>query len=379
MTKIFTDPKALIREEVANLPIPGFGVKYDEFQRNNPDLEIIRLGSNENLFGPSPKALKAIEASIREINFYPDNTCTEISEKMGKILGINPAQLIFDCGAESIMLTLMNVCLRPGDKVVSFVPSFPPVYAWTAAVGADVIGIEHNDDLSFSAEKFADASRGDVRMVYLCMPNNPTGSYFTEPELTAIVDACASDTLFVIDEAYVEFSRDKKDYPDAIEILEAAGQPYISLRTMSKAYGLAGMRIGYGICYHEEFAGLIKRANTVFNVGVLTLKAAVAALDDTEHVDKCLSAVSSEKSRIEKEMLKLGIRFFNSAGNFHCIWLPEFNQALDIQHKMQDVGIFIKGQKGRPTEGDNFEGVLRITVGTPDYNDKMLERIKDLV
>ena len=379
MAKKFTNPNILVRDEIAKLPVPGFGVKYDEFQRNNPELEIIRLGSNENLFGPSPKVLQTIQKHIGEVNFYPDNTCTEISEKMGTILDIDPARLVFDCGAESIMLTLMNVCLRPGDKVVSFVPSFPPVYAWTAATGAEVIGIEHDDDLSFSAEEFASASAGGVRMVYLCMPNNPTGSYFTGPELEAVVNACSSDTLFVIDEAYFEFSRDKEDYPDAIQILEAAGQPYISLRTMSKAYALAGMRIGYAICYHEELAGLIKRANTVFNVGVLTLKAAIAALDDISHVNKCLKVISTEKSRVEKEMLSMGVRLFNSAGNFNCVWLSEFSDALAIQNKMQDVGIFIKAQKGRPKESGNFEGVLRITVGTAEYNDKMLDRMKDLI
>jgi len=379
MAKNFTDPNILVRAEIATLPTPGFGVKYDEFQRDNPDLEIIRLGSNENLYGPSPLVLKAIEDSIGEINFYPDNTCTEISEKMGHVLGVDPSRLIFDCGAESIMLTLMNLCLRPGDKVVSLIPSFPPIYTWTAAVGAEVIGVEHEDDLSFSADKFCDAAAGGVRMVYLCMPNNPTGSYFTGPELSAIVEASSSDTLFVLDEAYVEFSRDKTNYPNAIQILEAAGQPYISLRTMSKAYALAGMRIGYGICYHEEFAGLLKRANTVFNVGVLTLRAAVAALSDPQHIKKTLSAVSNEKSRVEKEMLSMGIRLFNSAGNFHCVWVSEFSQALDIQNKMQQVGIFIKGQKGRPTKQGDFEGVLRITVGTPAYNDKMLKELKTLI
>ncbi len=379
MAKDFTDPKTLVREEIANLPTPGFGVKYDEFQRDNPDLEIIRLGSNENLYGPSSLVLKAIEESIGDVNFYPDNTCTEISEKMGDVLDVDPLRLVFDCGAESIMLTLMNLCLRPGDKVVSLIPSFPPVYTWTAAVGAEVIGVEHEDDLSFSAEKFCDAASGGVRMVYLCMPNNPTGSYFTGPELSAIIGAISSDTLFVLDEAYVEFSRDKPDYPDAIQMLEAAGQPYISLRTMSKAYAMAGMRIGYGICYHEEFAGLLKRANTVFNVGVLTLRAAVAALSDPQHVKKCLSAVSGEKSRIETEMLSRRIRLFNSAGNFHCVWLPEFSQAIDIQNKMQEVGIFIKGQKGRPTKRGGFEGVLRITVGTPAFNDKMLKKLETLI
>ncbi len=365
------DPKNLLREEVADLPTFKVGVKYDEFAKENPDLKLLRLGSNENPYGPSPMVLEAIQNSLNEVHLYPDNTCADIADSMAALLKVDPASLIFDCGAESILLSLINLCLRPGDKVVSFLPSFPVVNIFSAAVGAEVIGVAHEDDLSFSADKFCRAVAGDIRMVYLCMPNNPTGSYFTGPELEAVVAAANSETLFVLDEAYVEFSGDKPDYPDAIGILAAAGQPYISLRTMSKAYALAGMRIGYGICYCEEFARLLKRANTVFNVGVLTLKAAVAALRDPPHLAKYLAAVSGEKARVEHALRSQGLAIFNSAGNFNCVSLPSFEQAQQIEAGMRETGIFIKGQKGRGSEG-----VLRITVGRPEDNDRMFAALQ---
>ncbi len=374
MANEFVDPKLLLRDEISNLPNIKLGVKYDEFAKENPDLELIRLGSNENPYGPSPHVLEAIQNHLSDVNLYPDNTCADIADKMAEQLGVDPARLIFDCGAESILVLMLNLCLRPGDKVVSLAPSFPVINIFSAAVGAEVIGVPHEDDLSFSADKFCDALKGDVRLVYLCMPNNPTGSYFTGPDLEKIVAAAASETMFLLDEAYFEFAQDKPDYPDAIGILESAGQPYISLRTMSKAYALAGMRIGYGIGYCEEFTNMLKRANTVFNVGVLTLKAAEAALEDKAHLEKYLAAVSSEKARVEQELKSQGVRLFNSAGNFNCVSVPTLEQAQAIEAGMQKAGIFIKAQKGR-----GKEGVLRITIGKPAENNRMLAEIISLI
>ncbi|MBT7955098.1 MAG: aminotransferase class I/II-fold pyridoxal phosphate-dependent enzyme [Rhodospirillaceae bacterium] len=373
------DPKLLLRDEISNLPNIKLGVKYDEFAKANPDLELIRLGSNENPYGPSPRVLEAIQQHLSEVNLYPDNTCADIAVKMAEQLGVDPARLIFDCGAESILVLLLNLCLRPGDKVVSMSPSFPVINIFSAAVGAEVIGVPHEDDLTFSADKFCEALQDNVRMLYLCMPNNPTGSYFTGPDLEKIVAAASPETLFVLDEAYVEFAQDKPDFPDAIRILESAGQPYISLRTMSKAYALAGMRIGYGIGYSEEFTGLLKRANTVFNVGVLTLKAAEAALEDKAHLEKYLSAVSSEKARLEQELGSRGVRLFNSAGNFICVSLPTLEQAQAVEAGMQQSGIFIKAQKGRELASQGSEGVLRITIGKPAENDRMLAELLALI
>lgn len=379
MPNDLTDPKILLRHEVVNLPPFKVGVKYTDFAKSHPDLEIVRLASNENPYGPSPLVLEAIQENLNKIHLYPDNTCSDIADGIGALLNVDPSCLIFDCGAESIMLSLMNLCLRPGDKVVSLSPSFPVLNIFTAAVGAEVIGVSHEDDLSFSADKFCAVMKQNIKMVYLCMPNNPTGSYFTEPELTKIVKAASSDTLFVLDEAYVEFSSDKFDYPNMIKIFELTSQPYISLRTMSKAYALAGMRIGYAICYHEDLAIMLKKANTVFNVGVLTLKAAEAALLDPAHLKKYLNSVSIEKARVEQELRSLDIRLFNSAGNFICITLPEFKQAKRIETDLQEAGIFIKGQKGRPAKNVGFEGVLRITIGRPEDNDKMLAELRKLI
>jgi histidinol-phosphate aminotransferase len=368
------DPKLLFREEISKLPAIKLGVKYDEFEKENPELDILRLGSNENLYGPSPKVIEAIQNSLSEVNFYPDNTCAKIADEMAALLGIAPERLIFECGAENIMYSLTKLCLRTGDKIVSLQPSFPAINVFSAPVGAEVIGVPHEDDLSFSVDKFCAALTDGIRMVYLCMPNNPTGSYFTAPQFEQIVDATNPETLFVLDEAYVEFAGDKEDYPDTLSILEAANQPYIALRTMSKAYALAGMRIGYGICYHADFAALFKASNTVFNVGVLTLKAASAALSDRDHLAKYLAAVSSEKKRVEDALSSMGLRLFNSAGNFICVSLPSLDQAQQIAADLQRAGIFIKPQKGR-----GAEGVLRITTGRPEDNDRMLAELSVLI
>jgi histidinol-phosphate aminotransferase len=368
------DPKLLFREELSKLPAIKLGVKYDAFEKENPDLHLLRLGSNENPYGPSPRVIEAIQENLNHIHLYPDNTCSDIADEMAALLEIDPDRLIFECGAENIMYSLTKLCLRSGDKIVSLQPSFPAINAFSASAGAEVIGVPHEDDLSFSADKFCAELTDDIRMVYLCMPNNPTGSYFTASQFEKIVDATNPETLFVLDEAYVEFAGDKEDYPDTLSILEAANQPYIALRTMSKAYALAGMRIGYGICYHADFAALFKASNTVFNVGVLTLKAASAALSDRDYLAEILAAVSSEKKRVEEALRSMGFRLFNSAGNFVCVSLPTLDQAQKIAENLQNVGVFIKPQKGR-----GAEGVLRITTGKPEDNDRMLAELKKLI
>jgi len=368
------DPKLLFRDEVVNLPVYKTGTKFHELTEEQSKQEMLRLGSNENPYGPSPRVIEAIQESLNEVHLYPDSTCHDISHQLGEKLGIDPGRLVFNSGSEAILHALVNACLRPGDKVLSLVPSFPIINIFTLAAGASVIGVPHEDDLTFSADKFCQALKDDVRMVYLCMPNNPTGTYFAGPDFEKIVTAANPETLFVLDEAYVEFGGDKPDYPDTIKILEAAGQPYIALRTMSKAYALAGMRIGYGIAYCEEFAGILKRISTVFNIGGMTLNAAQAALADQDHLTQCLNAISSEKSRIEQEFAARDIRFFKSAGNFICLSLPTLEQAQALEAGMQKNGIFTKGQKGRGSEG-----VLRITVGKPEDNDRMLAELSALI
>ena len=371
MSDRIVDPKLLLRSEVADMIPIKVGAKYNAFSevKSRLNIEPLRMGANENPYGPSPLVIQAIQKKITEVHRYPDNTCYELSKKMAAFHGVEPGRLMFDCGSESIMAKLINYCIKPGDKILSFSPSFPFINIIGQAAGADLISLAHEDDLSFSVEKFCEALANGVRYVYLCMPNNPTGTYFLGPELEKIIAAAHPETLFILDEAYVEFAVNKSDYPDAIKILEAAQQPYISLRTMSKAYALAGMRIGYAITYCEEFTALLK-PGPVFNVGLLTLEAAMAALEDTDHLERYINIVSSERTRIEKELKSKNIQFFNSAGNFVCLSLPTLERAQVIETKMQSVGIFVKSQKGR-----NNEGVVRITIGRPEDNDKVLDNL----
>lgn len=371
MVEGIIDPKLLLRSEVANMVSIKVGAKYDAFSRvkNELNLEPLRLGANENPYGPSPLVVQAMQKHLTEVHRYPDNTCHDLSKKMAAFHGVEPGRLMFDCGSESIMAKLINYCIKPGDKILSFSPSFPFINIIGQAAGAELVNLPHEDDLTFSVDKFCKALSEGVRYVYLCMPNNPTGTYFTGPELEEIVASAHPETLFILDEAYVEFSAQKTDYPNARKILESTFQPYISLRTMSKAYALAGVRIGYAITYCDEFTALLK-PGPVFNVGLLTLEAAMAALEDQEHMANYVNIVSSERVRIENELKSRDIRFFNSAGNFICLPLPTLERAQLFEADMQKVGIFVKSQKGRSNEG-----VVRITIGRPEDNDRVLENL----
>ncbi len=367
------DPMEIIRPEIASLPPYITGIKYDEVARLNPDIEILRLGSNENLYGPSPDAIAAIQEAVTEINLYPDNTNTILRQELSADLGFDGGRLLFSNGSEAILSTIIDLCVRPGDKVVTLQPSFPIVEILTKVAGGEIIRVPFDEDLTFSVDNFCDAVKKAPRLIYLCTPNNPTGTYFTADELTAIAQAAPSDSLFVVDEAYAEFGECYDDFPDNRAILEAAGKPYIVLRTFSKAYGLAAMRIGYGICYSADFAGRIASADTVFNVGLLAQKAALAAWRDQDHKDSCLAAIKSEKARTEKVLSDNGHQLFKSGGNFSCINYDAMEMAVDIQSRLRETGIFVKSSKGVANDGS-----LRVTTGQPEQNDRFLEVLSTL-
>ena len=361
---------AFFRPEITDLPPYKTGIKYDEVARLNPEIEVLRLGSNENLYGPSPKAIEAISEAVASVNLYPDNTNTILREELSAGLDVDGGRLLFGNGSEAILRTIIDLCIRSGDKVVTLQPSFAIVEILTRVAGGDVVRVPYGDDLTYDAEVFCRAVKQKPRLIYLCGPNNPTGTYFTADELTAIAEASSDESLFVIDEAYGEFGSSYNDFPDCWKILEAAGRPYVILRTFSKAYGLAAMRVGYGICYSPEFAGRFASADTVFNVGLLAQKAALAAWRDQDHKATYLEAIKREKSRVEKGLAARGFRFFKSGGNFTCIYFDQMDQAVAVQNQLRETGIFVKSSLGISSDGS-----LRVTTGRPEQNDRFLETL----
>lgn len=325
---------------------------------------IIKLASNENPFGPSPKALAAATEALKHGELYPDGGCFVLRNKLAARLGLEPAQLVIGNGSNELLELLGHVFLRPGDEVVMGTPAFI-VYKLVALLfGArpvEVPLVNHRHDLS----ALAAAVTPRTKLVFVPSPNNPTGTANTEAELVAFVRGLPGHVVFVFDEAYAEFL-DKA--PD-LRPLIAEGRKVICLRTFSKIYGLAALRVGYGYA-SAELAGLLNRVRQPFNVNAIGQAAAAAALDDAEFVTGCVRANREGLAALEAGLRAQGREFVPSVGNFILV---KVGAGAAVTAELQRRGVIV-----RPVGGYGLPEWIRVTVGAPAQNERFLRELGSL-
>ncbi|HPG28529.1 MAG TPA: aminotransferase class I/II-fold pyridoxal phosphate-dependent enzyme, partial [Myxococcota bacterium] len=261
------------------------GKPIEELERELGIRGSIKLASNENPLGPSPKAVEAMRAAAGDIHRYPDGASFALRRKLSDRLGIEGRQLVFGAGADEILELIAKTLLGPGDEVVYGWPSFAMYPIVVKGMGAVGVPVALDERFVHDLDAMAKAVTERTRVVMVCNPNNPTGTSVGADAFARFVDALPDDVVLAIDEAYFEFVR-REDFPDVVSLI-ARRPGTIALRTFSKIYGLAGIRIGYGIC-DPELASYLERARHPFNVNRLAEVAAMAALDDEEHVRRTL-------------------------------------------------------------------------------------------
>lgn len=242
--------------------------------------ELHKLASNENLYGPSPKVKEAIQAHLDELQYYPETGSPLIKEAISKHLNIDPARILFGAGLDEVILMISRAVLTPGDKIVTSEMTFGQYYHNAIVESANVVQVPLQNG-EFDLDGILSEIDNDTKLVWLCNPNNPTGRYFTHDALRNFLERVPSHIPVIVDEAYVEFAT-AKDFPDTLALQQEFENAFL-LRTFSKAYGLAGMRIGYVIAAKEA----IEKYNIIrppFNVGRLSEYAALAALEDQEYL-----------------------------------------------------------------------------------------------
>ena len=360
------DPTELARDAVLELPRYKTGVSQELLKAQQSGADLARLGSNENPYGASPRVYEAIRA-VDNVHLYPDGGNTAVREALAAQLGVDPGRLLVSTGSENVLSAIFHCVLTAGDRVVTLTPTFMFAEILTKALDADHVTVAYDDSLDYSAEAVADAAR-DAKILYLSNPNNPTGNAFTPDELSRIVSATSPSTLLVIDEAYFEYASRHDGFDSSLPVLDASGRPYVVLRTFSKAYGLAGLRIGYGICYHPDMVPLVRRASTIFDVGSISQAAALAALSDRAHMERVVTETLSEKKRVLAALVRAGVRVFPSFGNFVSLWFPERERAMELESHLAEKAVFVKALPAR--EGD---GLVRVSVGRPEDNDRFLD------
>lgn len=322
----------------------------------------IKLSSNENPFGPSPAAVEAISRSLAgaaSLNRYPDGTTAELRERLAEFWDIKPDMVAVGNGSDELLVMIAGAFIAPGSNAVTARHTFSQYTFATTIFGGTMRYAEMRDG-AFDLDAIIDLMDCDTRLVFLCNPNNPTGTAFAHTSLASFLERVAGRAIVVVDEAYAEFA-DQNDFPGTIALIGTYPN-LVRLRTFSKVYGLAGLRVGYATA-QDSLIGHVTKLRQPFNVGTLAQRAAVAALGDGEFVRRSVENNTNGRARIGATLDQLGVPYYPSQANFVCAHFGN-RVAPDVARRLEDAGIFV-----RPLGSFGLPGDLRISVGTPDEVD----------
>ena len=341
------------------------GKPVEELERELGISGAIKMASNENPHGPSPRAVAAMRAALDDVNRYPDGSGFELRARLAEEFAVAPTQLSFGCGADEILELLAKSFLGPGDECVYAWPSFAMYPVVAKGMGATAVTVPLDGDLVHDLPAMAAALTERTKMLIVCNPNNPTGTSFGSAAFDAFVDSLPRDLILVVDEVYWDFAR-RPDFPNTLAWLERRPGT-ISLRSFSKLYGLAGLRIGYGIS-DVELAGILDRARHPFNVSRLAEVAALAALDDTEHVRRTLTENARGAEYLARELASLGIETWPTDTNFLLA-----RTGAGTYEKLLPEGVIV-----RPLAGFGLAEHVRISIGTAEENERLVKALRKL-
>ncbi|SDN37137.1 histidinol-phosphate transaminase [Alkalicoccus daliensis] len=336
------------------------GKPMDEVKRELGLDEVIKLASNENPYGASPEVAKAVNEAIAQVAVYPDGYARLLRQKVAEQQNVKEEQLIFGNGSDEVILILCRAILSAGDNIVTAVPTFPQYKHNAVIEGTEVKEVPLADGVHDLEAMYAEIDER-TKIVFVCNPNNPSGTYVNEQAFTAFMEKVPEDVLVVSDEAYFEYVR-AEDYPSTIPLLDKYKNLMI-LRTFSKAYGLASLRVGYGIG-HEEFIQAVEPGREPFNTNSVAQAAAIAAIDDTEFLNGCVQQNAEEMIKFEHFCKENNFPYFPSEANF--ILMSVNRPGGEVFDKLLHAGFIV-----RNGEALGFPEYVRITLGTPAQNDKI--------
>ena len=325
----------------------------------------IKLASNENPLGPSPKAQEAIKQFVGRLHFYPDGSGYYLRKKLAEIQELGMDQIILGAGSTDLIELVAKTFLTGGDEAITSESAF---YMYRLAIedmGAALVQVPMRD-LTFDLPAIAHAVSQRTKVIYLGNPNNPTGTIFTAEELGRFFEAIPSRILVVLDEAYYEYAR-RPGYPRSVDYVRA-GKNILVLRTFSKVHGLAGIRLGYGMA-HQGIIECLHRIRSPFNASSVAQVAGMAALDDHEHVAHSVESNRREMKFLMEELTLLGVHYTPSFGNFLLV-----DTGRDCEEDF--IRLLHEGVIVRPMKLYGFPTSLRVTVGQHEENEMFLEALQ---
>jgi len=358
----------LVRPCVERLTPYVPGKPIEEVQREFGLTDVIKLASNENPLGPSPRAIEAIQAAACNIRLYPDNDCSELRSALAAHLGVAGDQIITGHGSDELIHNIGLAFLCPGDEVMMCTGPFSQ-YEFTAKLMDAAPVMVPMRDWSYDLEAMAARLSPRTKVVFIGSPNNPTGTIVRKAELARFVEALPEATVLIMDEAYYEYV-DDPEYPESLDLVRE-GRNVIVLRTFSKIYALAGLRVGYGVTT-PELAAAMEAVREPFNVTCLAQAAAAASLFDREQVARTKRLNDESKELFYREFARMGLRYTRSQANF--VWVDVGRDCRSVFVALQRRGVIVRTGDifGAPTH-------IRVSTGTMEQNRRFLETLEQVL
>ena len=352
------------------------GKPLDELEREYGISNAVKLASNENPLGPSPKVLSAIQAELENLTRYPDGNGFALKQALVKkytndgIASLSLENITLGNGSNDVLEMVARAIVSPTDEVIYSEFAFAVYPIVTQAIGAKAVVVSANN-WGHDLDGMLDAVTDKTKLIFIANPNNPTGTWLNEADIKAFMDALPSHIVVVLDEAYFEFANHSefgvKGYPDGLGMLNKYDNLVVT-RTFSKAYGLAGMRVGYAVA-NQSLTNLFNRVRQPFNVNALALKAAEIALADTDYLNAGIQLNHQQMQLLTKGLDSLGISYIPSIGNFLCF---KVDDATTCYENLLKQGIIV-----RPVANYAMPDYLRVSIGTGPENQRFLTALEN--
>lgn len=346
--------------------VPGKSIEVVKKESNKE--EIIRLASNENPIGPSTKVVEAIRKNMKNIHLYPDSSAIELRTKLASLYDVQEDEIITGNGADDVISTVISAFVNEGDEVLYCNPTFPAYRSSTILLGGEPVEVPLTKDFTYDLEELRKKITERTKLIFICNPNNPTGTIVNAFELEHFISNVPEHVIVVLDEAYIEYVR-KEDYLTGIDFFKR-GAKVITIRTFSKYYGLAGLRVGYAIASKELLKPML-RLRAPFAVNRLAISAAIAAIDDIEFTENHFKMNELQKNYLQKELQKLGFTVYPSSTNFLFVHVKRNGEELSEQ--LLQKGIIV-----RSCHSWGYDEHIRISIGTKEQNELLLKALRSL-
>lgn len=358
----------LVRDAVRHLQpyVPGKPIEEVKRELGLPDdFSLFKLASNENVLGPSPRAVEAMQKAAQDVWVYPDDTCFALKNALAEHFELRPENFIVGNGSDEVIhfLSLAYLDATRGDDVVYGAPSFVQYKACAMMAGCGFHAIPLTADLRHDLPAMSAAITENTRLVFIANPNNPTGSVVSRAEFETFLDAVPAHVVVVLDEAYKEYAT--QDSPNALDYIDTHN--VVALHTFSKAYGLAGTRVGYGVARMEIIAQL-QQVRGPFNVNSLAQAAAVAALGDQEHIAHSIEVNAQGREQLQRAFDERGLEYIPSQANF--VFVKIGVDSAKVFNDLLREGVIIR--TGTPFGMPDW---IRVTIGTPEMNERFLKAL----